>query len=112
MCVFRNTIVLIGHLAQPSIVPQVQRAAKYAGDWLTRYLEASEDKIGVGESREEGGGRIDGPLSARVLDSDQPVPNAATFVFAGHDTTANTMTWLLFEVCVLLSLVICGILFL
>jgi hypothetical protein len=23
--------------------------------------------------------------------------NAATFTFAGHDTTANTMTWLIFE---------------
>ena len=24
--------------------------------------------------------------------------NTATFVFAGHDTTANTMSWLLYEV--------------
>ena len=50
-----------------------------------------------------------GPLSARINDMDtandgkrrsaleERVFNAATFVFAGHDTTANTMSWLLFE---------------
>jgi hypothetical protein len=53
---------------------------------------------------------IQGPLSARLNDirtsesgkkSDtiqERVFNAATFVFAGHDTTANTMSWLLFEI--------------
>ena len=35
------------------------------------------------------------PISSRLLTQ---MMNAATFVFAGHDTTANTMTWLLFEV--------------
>lgn len=53
---------------------------------------------------------IVGPLSARINDietgstnsrretMEERIFNAATFVFAGHDTTANTMTWLLFEV--------------
>lgn len=77
----------------------VQASAKYAGDWLGRFLEHADEKLDIAEAEEaELMSALDGPLSARIADSAEPVPNAATFVFAGHDTTANTMTWLLFEV--------------
>lgn len=44
-----------------------------------------------------------GPLTARIQDISDSMEekyfNAATFLFAGHDTTANTMSWLLYECC-------------
>lgn len=77
---------------------EVQKSARYAGEWLTRFLEEADEKVGFAESQEAPRAKLDGPLAARIADSDEAIPNAATFVFAGHDTTANTMTWLLFEV--------------
>lgn len=87
---------------------RVIKNATYAAGWLGNYIGEAMDgtKIGVQEVMEEhppvAGGvaavPVQGPLSARIADGDNPIPNAATFVFAGHDTTANTMSWLLFEV--------------
>jgi len=85
----------------------VRAGAAYANTWLTDFLQHADEKSDIAfeaaERAETGDGAAtaappDGPLSALIADSDEPVPNAATFVFAGHDTTANTMTWLLYEV--------------
>jgi cytochrome P450 len=66
------------------------------------FLEVAQHKSGISENVKYGR-KVDGPLSARIWDISEDVEekifNAATFVFAGHDTTANTMSWLLYEVC-------------
>jgi cytochrome P450 len=66
------------------------------------FLEVAQHKSGISENVSHGK-KVDGPLSARIWDISEDVEekifNAATFVFAGHDTTANTMSWLLYEVC-------------
>ena len=66
--------------------------------FISDFLEVAQHKSGISENVKYG----DGPLSARIWDISEDVEekifNAATFVFAGHDTTANTMSWLLYEV--------------
>eukprot|EP00039_Didymoeca_costata_P009171 m.121292 g.121292 ORF g.121292 m.121292 type:complete len:588 (-) comp14386_c0_seq5:2725-4488(-) len=87
----------------------VTTQATYAATWIARYIKRTQGKVGVSEAKditqpEENSSSgcpmrgLAGPLSARIADGDNMYENAATFVFAGHDTTANTMTWLLFEV--------------
>jgi cytochrome P450 len=76
------------------------RLFEFLGDFLGIAAQAK----GVQEAIDSGDPRnISGPLSARIFDVadsfEEKVFNAATFVFAGHDTTANTMTWLIFEAC-------------
>lgn len=78
----------------------IVKHATYAAGWLGEFIDhAEEDKVGITELNAESNALpIHGPLSARIADGNHAIPNAATFVFAGHDTTANTMSWLLFEV--------------
>ena len=70
--------------------------------FIGKFLEQAKTKVGVSETLENGAPLL-GPLSARINDISENVEekifNAATFIFAGHDTTANTMSWLLYEVC-------------
>lgn len=88
---------------------EVLKHSMYAVGWLGDYLdEAEEGMVGVKEvmGADEDGKQVtqqervavQGPLSARIADGENAMNNAATFVFAGHDTTANTMSWLLFEI--------------
>ena len=74
--------------------PQFERHALYFAGWVQRFLERAAEKRGF----DAAGGAPDGPLAARIVESPEPFFNAATMVFAGHDTTANTMSWLLYEV--------------
>ena len=70
--------------------------------FIGKFLEEAKTKTGVTEEI-NAGSPILGPLAARINDISEDVEekvfNAATFIFAGHDTTANTMSWLLYEVC-------------
>ena len=50
--------------------------------------------------------KANGPLSQAMMEREsclkskrEEFGNALTFSFAGHDTTANTLTWLMFEIC-------------
>eukprot|EP00946_MAST-07B_sp_MAST-7B-sp1_P005118 g5118.t1 len=76
------------------------RLFEFLGDFLGIAAQAKgvEEAIDSGDPSE-----ISGPLSARIFDIsesfEEKVFNAATFAFAGHDTTANTMSWLIFEAC-------------
>ncbi len=70
---------------------------KYSNDLVKRSVEANKDK--------PADACVHGPLSARLADLCPAAKNmdvirrdsAATFFFAGHDTTANLMTWFTFE---------------
>ena len=82
-----------------------EATSKASVDLLTfigAFLDEAKTKSGISEYVKYGK-KVDGPLSARIWDISEDVEekifNAATFVFAGHDTTANTMSWLLYEVC-------------
>ena len=82
-----------------------EASSKASVDLLTfigAFLDEAKTKSGISEYVKYGK-KVDGPLSARIWDISEDVEekifNAATFVFAGHDTTANTMSWLLYEVC-------------
>mmetsp|Transcript_3323 Transcript_3323/g.8034 ORF Transcript_3323/g.8034 Transcript_3323/m.8034 type:complete len:545 (+) Transcript_3323:2-1636(+) len=89
-----------GHAVSPE---QARETAEYVFSWADKVMSFAEDKKGPGE------GSIDGPLSARIREvvkaTKRKVPeavqrfNAVTFAFAGHDTTAHTMTWLVYELC-------------
>jgi cytochrome P450 len=73
-------------------------------EFIGEFLNIAGESKGVSEAVDSGEPTsVKGPLSARIFDiSDdfqEKVFNAATFVFAGHDTTANTMSWLIFEAC-------------
>ena len=50
--------------------------------------------------------KANGPLSQAIMERESGLKskreefgNALIFSFAGHDTTANTLTWLIFEIC-------------
>lgn len=73
-------------------------------EFIGEFLNVAAAATGCAEAVEAGDpSSVSGPLSARIFDiSDdfnEKVFNAATFIFAGHDTTANTMSWLIFEAC-------------
>jgi cytochrome P450 len=84
-----------------------ERLQKYSMrlfEFLGDFLGIAAQATGVQEAIDAGDPQsISGPLSARIFDVadsfEEKVFNAATFVFAGHDTTANTMSWLIFEAC-------------
>jgi cytochrome P450 len=72
--------------------------------FIQEFLPIAAQSKGVQEAHRDGDvTSIRGPLSARIFDVspelEEKIYNAATFIFAGHDTTANTMSWLVFEVC-------------
>jgi len=85
---------------------QVGKSAGKVFSFLRKFLALAPRTHGVREVAGHGDDDpsdkpIRGPLTARIFDisddMEEQMMNAATFVFAGHDTTANTMTWLLFE---------------
>lgn len=80
----------------------LSNAAATIFSFIGEFLDVAEEKAGVTEQL-AGERELDGPLSARINDIsdniEERIYNAATFIFAGHDTTANTMSWLLYEVC-------------
>ena len=83
---------------------ELQKYSLRLFEFIGEFLKIAADARGVEEAMANGDPTsIHGPLSARIFDiSDdfqEKVFNAATFVFAGHDTTANTMSWLIFEAC-------------
>uniref|UniRef100_A0A7S3LJX7 Cytochrome P450 n=1 Tax=Aplanochytrium stocchinoi TaxID=215587 RepID=A0A7S3LJX7_9STRA len=79
----------------------LMKAAGFLFSFINKFLNETQDRTGVSEL--DSGAKINGPLSARIQDISDDMEgkyfNAATFIFAGHDTTANTMSWLLYEVC-------------
>lgn len=80
---------------------KITQSASYLFQFIGKFMELVPDLKGTAEHLHSGC-PIRGPLGARIHDVSEDtaerVFNAATFIFAGHDTTANTMTWLVFEV--------------
>ena len=64
--------------------------------FVQEFLENARTTSGPFELVENGS-PLHGPLSARIFDVSKDVTervfNAVTLVFAGHDTTANMMTY-------------------
>ena len=83
---------------------ELQKYSMRLFEFIGEFLNVAAAATGCAEAVEAGDpSSVSGPLSARIFDiSDdfnEKVFNAATFIFAGHDTTANTMSWLIFEAC-------------
>eukprot|EP00949_MAST-11_sp_MAST-11-sp1_P000927 g927.t1 len=80
---------------------QVAKQGKAIFSFVSDFMACASEMTGVREAMESCAA-IKGPLTARIWDIDEGFPervfNAATFLFAGHDTTANTMTWFLYEI--------------
>ena len=95
-------------LDDPMEALKVRRASrKYVQSWANRVVERATDA--QGNPRHEGpeNGHPHGPLAARIATlcphaeraSKIRRDAASTFLFAGHDTTANLMTWCTYELC-------------
>lgn len=105
---FANLLQMLGGTGTGSAeVINQQRLQKYSSrifSFVSEFLSIAVNAKGVQEAMDSGSPQdVSGPLSARIYDVsedfEEKVFNAATFVFAGHDTTANTMSWLIFEAC-------------
>ena len=92
----------------------MEKGTEFIHDYANKLVEHALDKssrdryVGPEESA-KGIGRVSGPLTSRIQSITEAVKGvasgteniprdaAAAFLFAGHDTTANMMTWTTFE---------------
>eukprot|EP00040_Diaphanoeca_grandis_P032792 m.199562 g.199562 ORF g.199562 m.199562 type:complete len:559 (+) comp32739_c0_seq1:37-1713(+) len=77
-------------------VDTLMEDGSYSAMWVSKYLKLVKHK--QREAETSGCPFVTGPLTKKILSGPHQFFNTSTFVFAGHDTTANTMSWLLLEV--------------
>eukprot|EP00035_Acanthoeca_spectabilis_P022487 m.444035 g.444035 ORF g.444035 m.444035 type:complete len:577 (+) comp19038_c0_seq1:148-1878(+) len=103
---------LFGGGSETDVAARLQSQAKatefildYSANLVKRSIDpATGQSRVVGPSFDEGS-EVRGPLTAQIAtlkesmttDAQVDRDTAATFLFAGHDTTANLMTWVTFE---------------
>ena len=98
-----KTSLLFGAGKNPMLMKSTADAIKRVNQSMLDAMQARKDATAAPSEAKASGCPIHAPLARRLVDNgeDEDVmrDTTTTFAFAGHDTTANLMTWLVFEVC-------------
>ena len=103
---FGEIVDWLGHrfthpLAPPAAVPTPRnrqlRGARRALDEAVRDVMARRDRAGVDDSTDVMSQLLDAQKTDPSISDEQIVAECVGFLFAGHETTAATLTWALYE---------------